>query len=114
SDDHGDTWQGGEPVTQAREINAHLLRLQDGRILLSYGKRLEGHSGVLAKFSRDEGRTWSEPVRIMNSLSTDCGYPSSVQRRDGKIVTAYYSQSVENHERYHMGVAIWSAPALPD
>jgi len=110
SDDDGVTWRGAEPITQTRELNAHLLRLKDGRILLSYGKRLQGESGVLAKFSRDEGRTWSEPVRLINSLSMDCGYPSSVQRADGKIVTAYYSQAVENHNRYHMGVAIWDAP----
>jgi hypothetical protein len=25
-------------------------------------------------------------------------------------VTAYYAKRVENHERYHMGVAIWEAP----
>lgn len=110
SDDDGATWQGAEPVTETRELNAHLLRLQDGRILLSYGKRLEGQSGVLAKFSSDEGKTWSASTRIMNSIAQDCGYPSSVQRADGRIVTAYYSQSVENHERYHMGVAIWDAP----
>jgi hypothetical protein len=34
-----------------------------------------------------------------------------VQRADGKIVTAYYAKRVLNHERYHMGVAIWEAPA---
>ena len=110
SEDDGLTWKGAEPITQTRELNAHLLRLKDGQILLSYGKRLQGESGVLAKVSRDEGRTWSDPIRIMNSLAMDCGYPSSVQRADGKIVTAYYSQAVENHNRYHMGVAIWDAP----
>jgi len=107
SDDDGATWHGGEPITETRELNAHLLRLKDGRILLSYGKRKEGESGVLAKISSDEGKTWGEPIRIMNSKAGDCGYPSSVQRPDGKVVTAYYSQSVENHDRYHMGVAIW-------
>lgn len=30
----------------------------------------------------------------------------------GKVVTAYYAKRVENHERYHMGVAIWQ-PATP-
>jgi hypothetical protein len=110
SDDNGASWSGGEPATETRELNAHLLRLRDGRILLSYGKRLEGQSGALAKFSRDEGRTWSEPIRLMESQSMDCGYPSSIQRADGRIVTAYYSRAVESHHRYHMGVAIWDAP----
>ncbi len=110
SDDKGASWHGGEPVTETSELNAHLLRLADGRILLTYGKRLDGHSGVLAKFSRDEGRTWSAPVRLMHSASRDCGYPSSVQRADGRIVTAHYSQGIVNHDRYHMGVAIWELP----
>lgn len=108
SDDDGETWHGAQRVTETRELNAHLLRLQDGRLLLSYGNRREGEYGVLAKFSRDEGATWGSPVRIMHSLEGDCGYPSSVQRADGKIVTAYYTKAAVNHERYHMGVAIWS------
>ena len=29
---------------------------------------------------------------------------------DGKLVTAWYSKTSENHQRYHMGVAIWDAP----
>jgi hypothetical protein len=36
--------------------------------------------------------------------------PSSVQRADDKIVTAYYSKSAENHDRYHMGVVVWEPP----
>lgn len=51
-----------------------------------------------------------DPIRIIRTGSEN-GYPSSVQRADGKIVTAYYAKSVENHERYHMGVAIWEAPS---
>ena len=50
-------------------------------------------------------------MRLVDSLEQDCGYPSSVQRADGKIVTAYYAKRVLNHERYHMGVALWEAPA---
>jgi hypothetical protein len=109
STDNGQTWSGPHQVTEVREYNAHLLRLKDGRLLLSYGNRVEGQRGVLAKLSPDEGRTWSSPIRLVRTGS-DNGYPSSVQRADGKIVTAYYAKSVENHDRYHMGVAIWAAP----
>ncbi len=66
---------------------------------------------VNRKITADEGKTWTEPVRLANTLESDCGYPSSVERTDGKIVTAYYAKRVENHERYQMGVAIWDAPA---
>jgi hypothetical protein len=111
STDDGATWGEKTRVTARNEINGHLARLRDGRVLLSYGSRVKGEFGVLAKLSADEGRTWGPPVRLATSLETDCGYPSSVQRPDGKIVTAYYAKRVENHERYHMGVAIWEAPA---
>lgn len=110
SDDDGKTW--GEPlhVTEKGELNGHLLRLRDGRLLLSYGNRITGHEGVYVKFSRNEGKTWSASVRLADSLSGDCGYPSSVQRADDKIVTAFYTSSAKNHERYHMGVIIWEVP----
>ncbi|MBC7816421.1 MAG: exo-alpha-sialidase, partial [Planctomycetaceae bacterium] len=76
--------------------------------------RVKGQFGVLTKLSGDEGRTWTAPLRLAESLDSDCGYPSSVQRADGKIVTAYYAKRVTNHERYHMGVAIWDAPVKAD
>ncbi len=109
SDDDGATWDGPQRVTQRSEINAHLTRLQDGRLLLTYGNRIKGQYGVLAKLSSDEGKTWSQPVRLAKTLHGDCGYPSSVQRSDGKIVTAYYAKQSSLLDRYHMGVVIWEA-----
>jgi hypothetical protein len=110
SEDGGVTW--GEPnrVTQKNEINGHLLRLADGRILLTHGSRIKGQTGVLAKITDDEGKTWTEPVRIASTLESDCGYPSTVQRADGRLVTAWYSKGSENHQRYHMGAAVWEVP----
>ena len=42
----------------------------------------------------------------------DCGYPESVQRADGQIVTAWYSNNSPLHIGYHLGVTIWKAPEL--
>ena len=110
SKDDGETWGEAQRVTAKNEINAHLLRLKDSRLLLAYGSRIKDQTGVLAKFSSDEGRTWGAPWRIADTLIWDCGYPGSVQRADGSIVTAWYSKSSHNHQRYHMGAAIWEAP----
>lgn len=112
SEDDGATWGAPLRVTARNEINGHLLRLKDGRLLLSYGSRVKEQTGVLAKFSTDEGRTWGEPLRIASTLESDCGYPSSVQRADGRLITAWYSKASVNHERYHMAVAAWDAPSL--
>ena len=110
SEDDGASWGAPQRVTAKNEINGQLLRLKDHRLLLAYGSRIKGQTGVLAKFSSDEGKTWSAPLRLANTLVSDCGYPSTIQRADGKLVTAWYSKASLNHERYHMGVAIWEAP----
>lgn len=111
SEDDGKSWQAPLRVSKRNQIPGHLLRLQDGRILLSYGTRIRDEYGVLGKISADDGRTWSEAFRISSRTDWDGGYPSSVQRSDGRIVTAHYSKASENHSRYHMGVTLWTPPA---
>jgi hypothetical protein len=103
SEDDAQTWmrhkrlKGGYP--------GHLLRLEDGTILLSRGNRGRPPRGVDVLFSEDEGRTWSEPYRVLAIEQSDLGYPSSVLRKDGLVVTAYYEGSRAG--RYHMGVVVW-------
>ena len=112
SNDEGRTWKNAGALTLPSHHPAHLLRLKDGRILLTYGLREKGHQGIGMRVSADEGKTWQAPTRIVNLQgSTDSGYPSSVQLTDGSLVTAYYSNAIVEHRRYHMGVAHW---ALPD
>lgn len=107
SDDDGRTWEGPTPVTQTNQINGHLLRLKDGAILLSLGDRIKDQFGVQAMLSRDEGRTWTAPLRLASTASWDCGYPSSVELDDGSIVTAYYAAGGEGQPRYFLGVVLW-------
>jgi BNR repeat-like domain len=111
SEDDGQSWQLPVRATDRNEINGHLAKLKDGRILLTYGVRVKGRFGVAAKLSDDEGQTWGEPLTLVDDLvAYDCGYPSSLQREDNRIVTAFYASGSSNHSRYHMGTAIWSAP----
>ena len=105
------TWQEPVRVTENNEINGHLCRLEDGRLLLSYGVRVDGRRGVCAKISSDEGRTWGQVWRLAYTVDGgDCGYPSSVQLADGSIVTAWYSRQTSEHDGYHLGVSVWKAP----
>lgn len=110
SDDDGESWSALGRASERNQINGHLLQLKDGRILLSYGTRVKGEFGVLGRISADEGKTWGAPFRIAASKESDCGYPSSRQRADGRVVTVFYSKGAANHERYHMGVALWDVP----
>lgn len=111
SDDDGQTWKSLGPVTERNEINGHLQKLADGRLLLTFGRRIRGRYGVAMRLSGDEGRTWTAAKTLVGDLlSGDCGYPSSVQRADGTIVTAYYASGAAAHQRYHMGVVLWNSP----
>lgn len=111
SEDNGATWSEARAVTAANEINGHLSRLKDGRLLLSYGVRIDGRRGVCAKLSQDEGKTWGAVLRIADAEDkADCGYPSSVQLENGKIVTAWYARKTPDYDGYHMGASVWEAP----
>ncbi|MCX7826381.1 MAG: glycoside hydrolase [Verrucomicrobiae bacterium] len=110
--DDGKSWTFAEAVSGAPQHPGHLMRLKDGRLLVTYGNRIKGQFGVLARLSADDGKTWGEPLTLVSDLlSGDCGYPASAQMRDGKILTAYYSNGAPAHRRYHMGVVIWQPPA---
>ena len=54
--------------------------------------------------------SWGSPILLARlEGAVDVGYPSSVQTADGTIVTAYYCDRIEAHQRYHMGVVRWRA-----
>lgn len=109
SEDEGQSWAAAGPLTLPRQHPGHLLRLKDGRIVLTYGVRDPGHPGVGMRWSDDEGRTWKAATTLAHlEGSTDHGYPSTVELADGALVTAYYSNGIPEHRRYHMGVVRWS------
>lgn len=111
STDDGKTWEYREEMTGSYQIPGHFCRLRDGGLLFAYGHRtanLKGVEGVDVKLSHDDGRHWSEPVRLLE-FQGDGGYPCSVQLADGQILTAYYAQKTDGFGRYHMGVVVWDA-----
>lgn len=89
SSDGGVSWTVPHPIG-VWGLPSHLLRLKDGRLLMTYGHR-RAPLGNQARLSEDSGRTWSEPV-ILNSdaASSDMGYPSTVECDDGTLVTVWY------------------------
>ena len=73
-------------------LPSHLLRLKDGRLLMSYGYRRPPY-GNQARVSQDNGKTWSEPMTISgDGASGDLGYPSTVQLDDGSLLTVWYEK----------------------
>ena len=71
-------------------LPSHLLRLKDGRLLMSYGHR-RAPFGNQARISNDHGKTWSETLTISADGHTgDLGYPSTVECEDGTLITVWY------------------------
>lgn len=113
SNNEGQTWVNTGPLTLPSQHPGHLLRLADGRILLSYGVREQNHQGIAVRASADEGKTWGPATWLVHlEGTTDGGYPATVQLPDGVLVTAYYSNGIPQHQRYHMGIVRWSADRL--
>ncbi len=108
SPDLGRTWAAtGTAVPDTGRGNPpSLIRLRDGRLVLTYGYRAEPY-GIRARISADDGRTWGvERVLRDDGADWDVGYPRSVQRADGKVVTVYYFNDRSAPERY-IGATIW-------
>ena len=95
SRDWGHTWSEPRPVTGRYEYPGDVIRLHDGRLLLTFGHR-EPPFGIQGMISRDEGETWDGDHRLflVGDATYDCGYPKSVQREDGTIVTVYYAENL--------------------
>jgi len=108
STDGAKTWKFvTKPVPDSKRGNpSSMLRLKDGRLVLVYGYRGEPY-GVRAVISKDNGKTWSEDIVLRTDAgSWDLGYPRSVVRPDGKIVSIYYYNDSPDTERY-IGATIW-------
>jgi hypothetical protein len=104
SEDGGYTWTKPRRITADQEHPGDVIRLQDGRLLLTYGRRVPPY-GIQGMLSSDDGKTWDTDNKLLlvgDSGDLDCGYPSSVQMDDGTIVTVYYAWSIIGDPR--MGV----------
>ncbi len=107
STDDGMNWQDEGAISEARQIPAHLLRLRDGRILLTTGDRNPGGLGVRARISAEKGKTWGDTWYVARMAEGDGGYPASLERGDGKILTLFYGKEGET---YAARAAIWAVP----
>jgi hypothetical protein len=107
SSDDGASWRHLSRASDDLGIPGDLRQLADGRLLVTHGNRVKGIEGVDARVSADGGRTWSAPRRVADFITYDGGYPSSVQRADGMVVTAFYARRTKDRDGYQMGVVIW-------
>ena len=108
SADQGVNWElRSTPAPDTGEGNpAAMLRLQDGRLCITYGVR-KAPFGMRARLSKDDGRTWGPEITLRDDGGgRDLGYPRAIQRPDGKVVTAYYFYHDHGEPRY-IAATIW-------
>jgi hypothetical protein len=108
SEDNGKTWSLlSTPASDTGEGNPpSMILLQDGRLCITYGYRAEPYS-IQARISSDGGKTWGNEIVLRNDGGCrDLGYPRTVQRPDGKVVTVYYFNDHPDGDRY-IAATIW-------
>lgn len=94
STDGGKTWSEPHPIG-VWGLPSHLLRLRDGRLLMTYGHRRPPF-GNQARISADSGKTWGEAMIISgDGAGGDLGYPSTVELADGSLLTIWYEKMKE-------------------
>lgn len=108
SPDDGRSWYMlDEPNIDNAGNPASLIRLRDRRLAMVYGWRRAPY-GIRATISSDEGQTWSSEMILQDDgRSWDLGYPRTVQRADGNLITVYYFNDASQVERYIVAT-IWS------
>ncbi|WP_339909273.1 sialidase family protein [Symmachiella dynata] len=107
SPDDGKSWYLlKEPVIENSGNPATLTRLKNGKLAMTYGWRRAPY-GIRGRISDDDGQTWSREFVLRDDASSwDIGYPRSIQRADGKMVTIYYYHNDEQPQRF-IGCTIW-------
>jgi len=111
SEDGGKTWTQTRP-TKIWGLPPFLIRLRDGRLLLTYGHRREAY-GQRACISDDGGKTWDYENEILirdDAPNGDLGYPASIQMDDETILTIYYQIDKPGEKTCLMGT-FWKLPA---
>jgi hypothetical protein len=98
----GRTWQirtddGGQSFGEWVELEfyghaPYLYRLDNGLVLSAFRElnSTATQAAVSFVYSEDEGETWSDPLRIVDWVATEVGYPSIHQLEDGRILFVYY------------------------
>lgn len=96
SRDGGKTWTKPEQILPVLGGSPpHLFKHSSGMLICTYGYR-EVPFGIKAMFSSDGGKTWDIDNDIyVNNVNDDLGYPSTIELKDGSLLTVFYAHQGE-------------------
>jgi hypothetical protein len=114
--DDGRMWDKLRDFGDYGMMYVRVIRLQDGRLLLTYTRRaLRPPLGLRAILSEDEGETWNfehDQILIEGKtpwgMASGGGFGNTVQLADGALVSAYSYRTLEDQTRVE--VVRWSIP----
>ena len=94
SRDGGRTWSEPEQLlSDTGGAPAHLLRHSSGVLISAYGYRTGPDYGVRVMLSDDGGESWQTDLILWQTpASGDLGYPATVERGDGTLLTVFYAK----------------------
>jgi Neuraminidase (sialidase) len=112
STDGGKTWSEPTQLTQDKVHPADLTQLPDDRVLVVVGDRRKPY-GVRGIVAAPDKLSFANAFKIVDTAAiTDCGYPSSVVLKDGRVLTVYYAVGDKSHPDWgtHCGAAVYEVP----
>ena len=96
SKDGGKTWSRPHRIlSKMGGAPSHLMKHSSGALIASYGHREEPY-GIRVMISYDGGKNWDiDHTLYENTVNSDLGYPSTVELRDGSLITVFYAYREE-------------------
>ena len=126
SRDGGKTWTAlAKTGIYGKDNPAHLLRLRDGRVLLSFGRRaytdaerkagwrIGAYAAVSAGDAKPDSWDLDHIVTLLRTENNDMAYPSTVELDDGGFLSVYYYHPDGNPNAV-LGATRWHLPKEGD